>query len=293
MNESTDSAESEGDKKHDLLLPPDKGGEAYVLECWKVKEGALVRTGETVALACLASVKKTNDTTTSSASSNAASPPVKPAHKRPARRKRTIGAPIALPNPAASAQKGSGELKSITLFPTADSATKGKAGDDKGVSATTSTTDANRTKQPQSIPIVAPTTGFVRYSSSIDASSTKAIGFIELCKHPTVVGTLCGVCGMPMNGKSQNSIAVPASPSIGDPKPSAPKATTQVTVAGGLTFTVSEQESIQIGKQNAQRLKQLKKLSLVLDLDHVSYNGNTTSGVTSIFLLISFPLYFH
>lgn len=281
MNETTGGDEVGDDKKRDLLLPPDKGGEGYVLECWKVKEGTLVRTGETVALACLASAKKKSDTT-SDTSTDAASPPVKSAHKRPARRKRTAGAPGALPNPASSVPKGSGELKSITLFPTADPAAKGKktegasAADDKGNSVTTSTTDTNATKQPQSIPIVAPTTGFVCYSSSPDDFSTKAIGFIELCKHPTVVGTLCGVCGMPMKGKSQNSIAVPASPSVGDPKPCAPKTTTQVTVAGGLTFTVSEQESIQIGKQNAQRLKQVKKLSLVLDLDHVSYIGDAT-----------------
>ena len=275
MND-TEPDNGETAKKYDLLLPPDTGDGEYVLECWKVKEGTLVRTGETVALACLASVKKAGTGSESSSSPSMAAPPAADAkHKRPARRKRTAGAapPLAPPNPAAG-QKGDGELKSITLFPkaTVDPTGKGKKDDSSTASKASTDTASEASKQPQSIPIAAPMTGFVRISGAVNSStSAKAIGYIEPCSHPAVVDGLCGVCGMPMTRKDPSSISVSA-PSGDDPSQlSSPRAMSQVTVSGGLTFTVSEQESIQIGKQNAQRLKDLKKLSLVLDLDHVSY----------------------
>lgn len=266
------------------MLPPPptsssgKAGEGdYVLDCWKVKEGTLVRTGETVALACLASNKKEGDKSGETATT-AAPAPAKVAHKRPTRRKLTAKAPILVGAAAAVAAgfAGNVELKSITIFPTATGgAEKKKDNSSQNIAAGAGATSSGK-KQPQSIPIVAPTTGFVRIYNSSNNSGSKnklAIGYIEPCSHPAVVDGLCGVCGIPMPKDSSANVPVPSSLSSStgnssSQQSSAPRAMSQVTVSGGLTFTVSEQEGIQIGRQNAARLKQLKKLSLVLDLDH-------------------------
>lgn len=118
-------------------------------------------------------------------------------------------------------------------------------------------------KHPQSIPIVARVDGIVRIGRKTDQSE-QVIGNIEPCTHPAVVDGLCGVCGvfLPRTSSTEDNSKDMAS------EGSSYESMSRVTVSGGLTFTVSEQEGKQMAQQNAQRLRKHRKLSLILDLDH-------------------------
>lgn len=234
--------------KPGLFLPEsdEKQGDHYVLECWKVKPGSLVRNGETVALACLTATysKMVSASTGTSTKANAAdsNPSVPTKHKRPTTRRRWPG--------AAATDATSSSLSSDGT----------NTGLDKREGEST-----GRKKLPQSIPIIAPVSGFVRLVSNVDMPMK--IGYIEPCSHPAVYDGLCCVCGDIM---AQKSPAINHSGYSDSLSPA--RAVTQVTVSGGLTFTVTEREGLQMAKQNAGRLTQRKRLSLVLDLDHVGHD---------------------
>jgi len=254
--ENASSDDSGSTDKHELLLPE---GE-YVLECWKVKEGSLVRTGETVAVACLESIKNSNATAAAAAAASSSADK----HKRPSRRKITTVAHTVTSIPtstSAPADKTGEELRSIKLFPTLEDKARAK----NNVVPTSMMVDSKKPSQ-TTIPITAPSTGFVRQSK--DDNNKRSIGYIEPCSHPAVVDGMCGVCGMPLKATSNVPIPSSASSDGHSLQGERPANMKQVTVSGGLTFTVSEEESQAIAQQDARRLKQLKKLSLVLDLDH-------------------------
>jgi hypothetical protein len=142
---------------------------------------------------------------------------------------------------------------------------------------------------------------------NVSIDGLPVIGYIEECLHPGVLGGLCIVCGEDIkeqtsgynNNNSNNSSADDATGAASMSSPTSysslneassflsssssnPQDNTnakayqqqqrrhdiRVTVSGGITMTVSESEGRHMAEQASRRLRTLKKLSLVLDLDH-------------------------
>ncbi|KAG7348727.1 NLI interacting factor-like phosphatase [Nitzschia inconspicua] len=148
---------------------------------------------------------------------------------------------------------------------------------------TTATTSSIKPKD--LIPIIAPATGFLRMMQQQQQQKQvntnhrrRLIGYIEECLHPTILEGMCVVCGerpkatatttIPSNNihntdslqqqsRSFDTINVNTGPNL-----------TQVTVSGGITMTVSQQEGQRMAQWDANRLFRQQRLSLVLDLDH-------------------------
>ena len=119
-------------------------------------------------------------------------------------------------------------------------------------STTTSTTQNSTTATASStlIPIVAPADGLLQMKTTKDDSLE--IGWIKECSHPAIMGGLCAVCGMqPSKTTSEKT-----------------DKQRHLTVSGGITIVVSEQEAQQISLEKSRKMQKEKKLSLVLDLDH-------------------------
>ena len=283
-----ESGETNDPVSRELLLPPKSDEGEYVLEFWKVKDGSLVREGETVAIACL---KGTNNNGSSEGAANAAAAaaattgPTDTKHRRPTRRKRPTPATAPKadlqqsPKPARETPEGSViEVKNMIKLPSKEH--QKKNAQENGLSKTESTdamdtesktsSESSSRKQQQSINIVAPIAGFVRIGKKLNTkeqtNDRAAIGVVEPCEHPAVVDGLCGVCGVPLvqeDSADDNGVAGTSSSPGGSSK-----AMSQITVSGGLTFKVSEQEGQQMARQSAQKLRKQRKLSLILDLDH-------------------------
>jgi hypothetical protein len=111
-------------------------------------------------------------------------------------------------------------------------------------------------------------------------------GYIELCSHPTVVAGLCAVCGKtvldirssggeaaasdvasPESGESGSfdgsQIGVASSAAAG-----MAGIMSRMTVSGGYTVSVSREEGERIAREDARRLRRIRKLSLVRSLQH-------------------------
>ena len=207
-----------------VTLPNDR----FKLFCWKVRNGSPVRQGETVALA-MRKDKAMSDhhhpTTTTSSSSSA------PQHKRPTKRRRPGTAPtendMKLP-----------DFKSDT---------------------------STQIPKQERVPILARADGIVRMGKRPHGvKDPLIIGFIEECRHETVIEGLCAVCGKPVKTKPTGDSGT-ANAQTGDSPPAS--SMSRVTVAG-LTVSVSEKEGQRMAQQDAERLRKQRKLSLVLDLDH-------------------------
>lgn len=268
----------------------------WVFHSWKTPLGSLVHQSETIALACPEAVgvpllaPKSDDTNDAN--------DVK--HKRPNRRRRTVSSPAT----SASASTNTGSATALTSIPfihdvTNNSTTTSnsdcmtsihqrlteKLSSGDKTTARKDDPDASSLKDSM-LPILAPATGILRASvptpgNLIDESSPSiVIGYIEECLHPTFLEGICVVCGYSAvgNGMPQDEdegrtdgihLPPPSLDSTTDPSSNTrTKKTSQVTVSGGITMTVTEEESRLIAQQGADRLSQQAKLSLVLDLDH-------------------------
>jgi TFIIF-interacting CTD phosphatase-like protein len=129
----------------------------------------------------------------------------------------------------------------------------------------------------------------------IDPKDNKllVIGYIEECMHPGFLEGLCVRCGISLRNDSKDDARIPIPPPILDTSqqrnggssftqlheedndidkdPFSQKKQpqlSQVTVSGGITMTVSKSEGQRMAQQSFQRLWKLRKLHLVLDLDH-------------------------
>jgi len=119
---------------------------------------------------------------------------------------------------------------------------------------------------------------------------------VEQCGHPTLVQGLCVVCGQAVrpNNNAGNSNNNNPNNTTGNYNPKKNDTTEshndnnnnnnnnttdqqqqqqqqqqqRLTVSGGVTLNISHQEARRIAHENRQRLHSLRKLSLVLDLDH-------------------------
>jgi hypothetical protein len=272
-------------------------GENLVLQSWKSKPGSLVRLGETIAVAC------TKEALVSGATPSAASPdPASSSmsHKRPNRRRRAVPSTAALAASSAgtssTAYSSSNALNPIASIQQrlADKLSSDKGGSSKeaaekeALSPEASDAAASSKKDESNVPILAPATGILRiFSKSTEASSPSSlvIGCIEECMHPAFLEGLCVVCGESIvhrDGEEEDeddehhhvrspNVPVPMfdpTTTASNNNSSKSNKTSQVTVSGGVTMTVSAAESKQMAQQENERLLHQAKLSLVLDLDH-------------------------
>ncbi|CAB9512275.1 II subunit A C-terminal domain phosphatase [Seminavis robusta] len=237
-----------------VLLPekPTKVGD-YVVASWVADNGNLVRQGETVAMARLCTDKS------SSSSNQETTAAVAVKHKRPNRRKRPSPAAAAVTKPPAANNEALKSIKLPSSSPMSDGNNKKEEVKEKGETDVSKKKEDSKKKDAELVPICAAATGILRIGDNAKSDpKSRCIGTIDPCWHPAVVGGMCVMCGQPRKA-SESSSSSPLDP--------AKNTNTRVTVSGGLTFTVSKQESVQMGKQNTERLRQLKKLSLILDLD--------------------------
>lgn len=278
MEKQTNKDDATDDSLESIVRLPDTKHRLYR---WLVRSGSAVRRGERVAEAVatadsMAGVPKT-------IAGNAASSTVSVAatgHKRPMKRSRpTVGAI------ATGAATPSEEPASVTA--------------PHGTEPTLS--EVPTTKEQSTIHIIAPIDGilhifhdpadYIEISKEKGMDRSLVLGRVSPCPHPTILDSLCAICGQSAKAlkptdEELDSVAIPKNLS---PQSHATKdglASTRsltgpddqggsnesntmarMTVAG-LTVSISHEESQRMAEQDAQRLHSLKKLSLVLDLDH-------------------------
>jgi RNA polymerase II subunit A-like phosphatase len=126
--------------------------------------------------------------------------------------------------------------------------------------------------------------------TSVEPYNKLVKGYIEICSHPTVVAGLCAVCGKTVihaklsdsetgaaataefgrnNGDDKDGVlAYSSSPDGAGVAAGTQAAMSRMTVSGGYTVSVSREEGERIAREDARRLRKIRKLSLVLDLDH-------------------------
>lgn len=125
-----------------------------------------------------------------------------------------------------------------------------------------SSTTVSKPESDGRIPIVATSTGLVRFT--VSSEDSLRIGYIDPCGHPTFVEGMCVVCGY----------KIPAS--IKGNKIEENAETSRVTVAGQ-TVSVSKEEGERMAMRENERLRKARKLSLVLDLDHTLVHATNES----------------
>jgi RNA polymerase II subunit A C-terminal domain phosphatase len=272
-----------------LYLP----GEEWVVQTWKCEEGSLVLKGETVALVCLKDSFQALGVASASADSSSSS------HKRPSRRRR-IAPIVATASNSQSlehvsrapfvATSGTDPIVSIQQRLVSklssekrDEGVMNKVASSSSGSATASSARASDTPSQRHgltgpKPIVAQCTGLFRKATENTYSGTGnslVIGSIEACSHPAFLEGVCVVCGVLMvqrrNDDAEDDEGTPTKvplPSFESSESHDQLKTSQVTVSGGITMTISAEESREMARRDADRLVQQAKLALVLDLDH-------------------------
>jgi TFIIF-interacting CTD phosphatase-like protein len=275
-------------RNNTICLP----SEDYVVQSWKITSGSPVRAGDKVAVA----VRRTNEdfllssnSSTTTATADNSSPTSAAAAtgtislKRPKKRRRPGAAAIHLE----TAPDGPPHENANTL-PRQDSVPHDEP-----------PTTSNKTRLfPQQHPhhdaitLIAPADGLLRIVPDEKRSGDVIVGYVEPCQHPQILMGMCTVCGVAIAATFQSESSINNSnntvygsngnrrflpdmtttTSNGNNNGGGDSNTTfnrsNVTVSGGITMMVSEEEGQQIAQQTAQRLLKQKKLSLVLDLDH-------------------------
>jgi TFIIF-interacting CTD phosphatase-like protein len=280
-------------------------GADYRILKWSVLNGALVRTGDKIAIAVpkdSATTTKTNTTGTASSSSTAAvndpaaatqpTTTTTTTRKRASRRKspKEIAAAVAAAAAAASRESDNNSQpyqNTVVAVPA------------PGPRSYAATAAAAMTAV-GAVSITASATGIVRYQqvepTTTTTDSALVCGWIESCSHPTIMDGICAVCGdeirpsTMMPGQYLSSSAA----ALGNDDDNDEKSRSQITVAG-LTVSISKEESELLIKHEAARLHEQQKLSLVLDLDHTLVHAtadrraSTIEGVRSLVLPVPSP----
>ncbi|GKY93034.1 hypothetical protein MPSEU_000271700 [Mayamaea pseudoterrestris] len=229
-----------------LVKLPD---EKHTIHRWTIHSGAAVRRGETVALAVLNTTRGSSNgaltystTSAAAATMDAAQPAASKGHRRPMKRSRPV--PGAAPG---------------ATFLASDPRLR--------------TTEAPAAVSIETVPILATTDGILRIIEEATRNASLVVGRIEPCTHPTVLGKLCAVCGQTVTNDARTVSAPPNDTLVkengsNENHNSESSTMTRMTVSGGLTVSISHEESIRMAQEDAQRMLKLGKLSLVLDLDH-------------------------
>jgi RNA polymerase II subunit A C-terminal domain phosphatase len=246
----------------------------YKVSCWKVTDGSVVHSGETVALVIpvgcdkddshIAPILRDPSVATSGSQME------KSIHKRPSRRKR----PLAVLGHPSAAVDGDSNTTS-----TEGTLTVHSLNDPKTCTLGIPITAVAMNQHDSSlIAIQAPVDGIVRINQGL-APNPKEGGDIEIasivpCQHPTIVSGLCAVCGITLSTSTVSNDEL-NSGNVETKNPnSAPNSRNRnlngmtVMTVSGMTVSVSEAESKRMAQEDTQRLHALRKLSLVLDLDH-------------------------
>lgn len=260
---------------------------------WKVKAGSCVRKGETIAIASMSpshpkyviestpkSTKKEDETAAgkksgaikSLLSSNALSSTDKSSTQmKPADPSKT--------ETTKKPQKMSARARMLAR------AKKAKLDDKQDTKNVAANNNANALK------IQAPEYGFLHMVPPGNASTS--VAYIKPCTHPTMYGDLCTVCGYSQSntefdgdastssinyGHGKNNKSMPLQKLCGNRSSETDRSsnntsantsskTKDMIISGG-HFRISHSEAESLGKADQNRLKRMKKLSLVLDLDH-------------------------
>mmetsp|Transcript_4629 Transcript_4629/g.11768 ORF Transcript_4629/g.11768 Transcript_4629/m.11768 type:complete len:875 (-) Transcript_4629:50-2674(-) len=287
-------------KTAEVVLP----GDDFVLDHWTVTSGSVVRAGDIVAYA-----RRRGDDAGgsggdgSSSETTAQMVPKKTVHKRPTRRKRPQTQPQSQPaaqnnltvTPATTTAAASvaDTNKKITDRITAKFTSKEPpvplsihlSSDPEAATETDAEASSTIPNNGKTVAIRATAGGIIRPSTNHNAvveTPPMVIGCVEECLHPTFVFGLCAVCGMSEtdarkdSGGSNNhgNSNVYTSNRLSNTNTSGGRL---VTVSGGATLVVSEQESLAMANDETERLQKLKKLSLVLDLDHTLIHATPDS----------------
>ena len=150
----------------------------------------------------------------------------------------------------------------------------------------------NSTIVSNTVKIISPANGFLRILHNDHKKNSflngkleqKIIATVGPCSHPTIIDSLCVVCGLHVNpnNDSKNTTTdqtsekiIPSSYGYSNSLNSSSmrrkmkqSKTEKFTVSGGITVQVTKSEAQSIGLADQNRLRSLRKLSLVLDLDH-------------------------
>lgn len=286
------------------------------IHSWKVNSGSSIKKGETIALGLLSSGKasidlrltpRENQESDKKASNNVNNGP------------KLLGTILSTTKRIGDSQKGDNAIKNIMNKNQTENLSNGAAEDGSVVSNTkkANTTSAGNSARsrmlararaaaqkqaalvssttipPNTIKIISPADGFVQI---IDPNPNKIengkviIAIVGSCTHPTIIGNLCAVCGMSVvdetvdddtSLQTSNYIRPRKRPSPFPRKPALE--TEKITVSGGITVHVTKSEANSIGRADQNRLRNLRKLSLVLDLDHtlVHATADKRGGIES------------
>jgi RNA polymerase II subunit A C-terminal domain phosphatase len=249
--------------------------DGYKVSCWKVSDGSVVHSGETVALVIPVGSEKDDShiapTITDPSVATAGSQTEKSSHKRPSRRKRPLASQALS---SAADRSESRAFASIEEAPTVHSLNDPKS----RISGIPITATAAKQHDSSVVAIQAPVDGIVRIYKFVVPNPKEGrdieIGSIVQCQHPTVVSGLCAVCGvtlktnvLPNDDLSPGTMETTNTNSAPNSNARNTNGMTVMTVSG-MTVSISEAESKRMAQEDTQRLRALRKLSLVLDLDH-------------------------
>ncbi len=108
--------------------------------------------------------------------------------------------------------------------------------------------------------------------TNINSKIVFVLGKIEPCQHPAVIDGLCAVCGQSvLTSRKKTTIRVPQSmptSMYSNNTKSSNNERDEFTTAGGFTVSVTKKEAESSSKNMSKNLRGVKKLNLVLDLDH-------------------------
>jgi RNA polymerase II subunit A-like phosphatase len=269
-------------KRTEISIPsPD-----HVILKWKVQAGDHVQKGETIAIAC-----GKDDAPVLLLTKNLQQPTqTKSTHKRPKRGRRIV--PVRKKFAASTSNKLPA-ANVVGLHQKLAERLSTKSSISLPNNATTTTTIATAPQQPKStsdaaklpakteliaptstastrghetFPILSPEKGFLRLDNK--SSNTLIVAYIEECSHPAFLDGICVVCGTSKKDIEDNGISPLLAPPLLKKSKEVNGKSTLVTVSGGITMTISDQESRNMALRDSERLLAKKKLSLVLDLDH-------------------------
>lgn len=268
-------------KRTNISLP----SEGHVILSWKVKSGTHVQQGETIAIACH---KKDAVLLQQTAATQSPKTTTSTTHKRPKRGRRVVPtSATSKPTPAKAPsintqslrQKLAERLSKSTASSTQQQSALSEVSNGSEAEAAASSEGSKsmsldtipKKATAETIPILSPAKGFLHKSE--DLASGIIVGYVEECMHPTFFDGLCVVCGSSKTDTDENDSmsplsAPPLSSSTASATNNAEGKNTLVTVEGGITMSISHQESRQMAQRDSERLLAQKKLCLVLDLDH-------------------------
>ena len=280
---------SESAESSPIVLPL-----GYQLSNWRVSDGSVVHVGETVAV--ISPIDATTSESTRSTGTNTTvdndinvDQIISTNHKRPSRRKRPLPVSSELVSPDAvkdTLTNSSTGSDTGTNVPQSSSVTAAKPSHTVDSSVMKSTENNSKISNVHAIhhsrdcvggkTIIARADGICRKIDSPPTVATQTdviVGWIDPCRHPTMISGLCAVCGtkvtsdVPDPDQGSFSPSSVSSTTADDNNNNVSQNMTLMTVSG-MTVKVSDSESKRMALADTKRLEGIKKLSLVLDLDH-------------------------